>query len=446
MFSPEIFRDYDIRGLYGKDFDDEFAYDLGHAIALFFGGGNIAVSMDGRLSSPSLKKALAEGLADAGAHVIDIGLNPTPLLYFAISHLSLDAGVQVTASHLTKEWNGFKINGRDAIPIDAKEGIYKIRELVGKRGSGKGNIEKMDIKPEYVEYMLEKFGRMEGMKVVIDNGNGAVGRLAEEIFGRMGADAETINAEIDGNFPSHVADPHIRETMAELQARVVEKNADIGIAFDGDGDRAGFVMRDGSIIGADKVLMAFAGDALERQKGTVVTEVRASMAFLDFVRQRGGKPVLTRVGHSFLLRKAKEERAVWAGELTGHVYFPLEHYLFDDGIFAAVKMASIMEKIEREISSYPEYMASPEIPLKCSESAKQKAMEKIAKYVMSESPEHVIDIDGIRAEWKGGWLLARPSNTSPKIKIRFEAKSSEFYSRLEGMVKHIKEIVASVQA
>ncbi len=439
-FNQFIFRDYDIRGVVGKDFDESFALQLALALDLFFPAGPIVLSRDLRKSGIPLLNVMQLALKNQGRKVINIGENPTPLMYYAICQENAAAGVQITASHKGTQWNGFKINAAGSMPIDGATGIYEIKDsmLQGikntKNSSSIGGVENKSFREEYIQEITEKITITKKLKVVIDTGNGSVGSLLREILERFGLEVIAINEEINDQFPNHIADPHEDENLKQLQAEVIKQNADIGIALDGDGDRCGIVDNKSQIVSKDKTLMLLAKDALDKKKGPIVTEVRASMAHLDYIKENGGTPVMAKAGHSFVLRKVKEAGAVFGGELTGHMYFPLEFYDFDDGTFTAVKLIEILSKSPLDLAtlckSLPEYLPSEEFMLDVPDEVKFQKIQKIVDLVKSEGKE-VLDIDGVRITYPNiGWLLIRAANTGPKIKCRFEAKTQENYNFL----------------
>tara|TARA_Y100000310_G_C20682517_1_gene816809 strand:+ start:577 stop:1986 length:1410 start_codon:yes stop_codon:yes gene_type:complete len=452
-FNPFIFRDYDIRGVVGKDFDETFAVQLAIALDQFFKEGPIVLSRDLRRSGIPLLNAMQLTLQNRGRKVINIKENPTPLLYYAICKEQAIAGIQITASHKPGHWNGFKINAAKAMPIDGETGIYKIRDLIvnnsidnQNNNQAKGSVEEKNYREEYINEVTEKITLAKPLKIVIDTGNGSVGTLLQEILEKLGANAITINAELDDSFPNHQPDPHVDENLKQLQEKVLAEGADIGLALDGDGDRCGIIDNFGEIVSRDKTLMLLAKDALDKQKGIIVTEVRASTAYLDFIEKNGGTPVMAKAGHSFVLREVKNNSAVFGGELTGHMYFPLEFYDFDDGTFTAVKFVEILSKLNTTLNEHlktlPEYLPSPESTLEVADEIKFEKIKQITKLVKQEGKE-CLDIDGVRITYSNniGWLLIRASNTGPKIKCRFEAKTEENYNFLKSELDRYLAVV-----
>mgnify|MGYP005622686485 FL=1 len=442
-FNPLIFRDYDIRGIPGKDFDNSFANELAFAIHQFFPAGKIVLSRDLRQSGIPLLKNMQDTLTKLGRLVINAGHNPTPILYYAICKENAVAGIQITASHKGKEWNGFKVNAAGAAPVDAETGIYKIRDLIASNESPKpsnqGTTEHKNYTNSYIKEITEKITinpkHNKPLKVIIDTGNGSVGIILEKILLRLGVHAITINKELDDSFPNHQADPLKDENLIQLQAAVIDQSADLGIALDGDGDRCGIVDEKGQIVQLDKTLMLLTKDALDKGSGNIVTEVRASMAYLDYIKENQGTPIITKAGHSFVLRKVIETNAVFGGELTGHMYFPKEFYNFDDGIFTAVKLTQILSNLTKTLSeqlkTLPEYLASKEYHIKADDSTKFQKIQTIQELAKQENKDF-LGIDGVRITYPDiGWLLIRASNTGPTIKCRFEAKTEENFNFLK---------------
>ena len=450
-FDPYIFRDYDIRGLVPEDFNKKKKKKLALALDQFFEEGPIVLSRDLRKSGIPLLQIMQTTLNQKGRKVINIGENPTPLLYYAICKENAAAGIQITASHKPLPWNGFKINKKNAEPIDAATGIYQIKKIVTTQESNASEskiplaIEYKSYKEEYIKEITNKIKIKRPLTVVVDTGNGSVSSILRIILENLGCKVIAINEVVDDSFPSHPADPHVNQNLKQLQSEVKKHNADICLALDGDGDRCAIVDNCGQIVSKDKSLMLLTKDALEKKKGPIVTEVRASMAYLNFIKESGGTPIIAKAGHSFVLRKVKEHGAVFGGELTGHMFFPLEFYNFDDGIFTVVKFVEILSKLEigfnLHLKSLPEYLPSPEFVITDTDKTKFQKIKKITELVKSEGKEY-LDIDGVRITYpKLGWLLIRASNTGPKIKCRFEAKTMEGYDFLKSELKRFLSIV-----
>lgn len=444
-----IFRAYDIRGVYPNELNEDIAYKAGRAYAELMkkesGMKEVVVAEDCRLSSPPLKSALVAGLRDGGINVLDIGDAPVPVFYFTIASLKKDGGVMVTGSHNPKDYNGLKLQRKDAKPVVAETGILELERLV-KEGKLKKLIEKTvinkkDMKQAYVDYVTKKIFLKTALKVVVDTGNGSCGNIPEKILKNLGCTVETLFMTPDGNFPNHQPDPHDEKSLEALKRRVVETKADIGLAFDGDGDRIGLVDEAGNTVSGDFILMMLARQALEIKKGVVVFEVRASNTLIDDVKSRKGTPKITRAGHSYLLDEIIASKAVFGGEITGHMYFPYCYYNYDDGIFAGLKIAEIAAelatkhiKLSEYVAGLPKNFSTPEIFIESKDSEKFKIVGALQEYLKKNKYEF-LGIDGARINFKYGWGLVRASNTTPHIKCRFEADTKE----------HLDEIVAEVK-
>lgn len=430
--NPHAFKAYDIRGVYPDDVNEEVAYKTGLAYANFLKDAKkIVVGADFRHSSPSLKKSLIEGLTDGGKDVVDIGEVPTPVLYFGIAHYKHDGGIEITASHNTGECNGIKLQKEKALPIYGENGIYDIRDAVLKndlhKAETKGSVEEKEVVEEYIDYLATKVQLKKPLKVVLDCGNGACGFIPEKLFKRLGCEVETIFGEPDGDFPNHVADPYREENVEDLRKRVLEVGADLGIAFDGDGDRVGLIDKRGRIVSGEHQLMLLYRRVLDEMKGKVVMEVRTSKVALNDIEACGGEPVMAIAGHAYVLDAVFKEKAVFGGETTGHIYFPKHYYDYDDGIFTALKLAEVIteqENFEEYLDSLPTAFASKEYFVDCPDDQKKERMGALATH-LRENEYDFLDIDGVRINFPNGWALARPSNTTPHIKCRMEGDTPE---------------------
>ncbi len=446
-FSPSVFRTYDIRGIYPTDLDKEFAYNLGLAYAaLFPEAKKIVIAKEVRSGSDDLLDGLANGLLDAGCDVFEIKeIVPVSLMSFSICHYKLDGGIMVTASHNPPEWNGFKLQLKDAYPV-ISETFEKLR-LIFEHGEfekpgNRGELKEIDPCDDYVNYLAAKFTLKRPLKIVVDCGNGGVGYLAERIFKKMGCEVETLYGDFDNSFPHHLPDPYEDKNLVDLQKRVLEIKADIGFGYDGDGDRLGVIDRLGRIIRGDQYLIIFARQALEVKKGPIVCEVRTSQAFLDDIKAHGATEYFFTVAyHKAVLDKIIEKNAVFGGENTGHLYFPLDYYLYDDAVFASLKLAQVI--VEKDdfsvyVDSLPRYFISPEIFIDYPDETKKQAIEKFIS-LLKEKKYNLILVDGARIVFENGWALARFSNTSPMIKTRFEGRTQEDLIKIE---KEILPIMA----
>ncbi len=445
---PSIFRAYDVRGIYPDEINEELVYKTAVATANFLKARKVVVGADYRKSSPSLKQHVIKGFVDAGCEVMDIGFVPTPIFYYAIIKLNADGGIMVTASHNPAEYNGLKINGKNAYPIYAENGIYEIGKMVAtesfKISEKKGTVISMDMRKEYINDVVSRLNIKKKLRVVIDVGNGACDNIPESVLKTCGCEVKTILAKPDGDFPVHIPDPLKPENLRLLQEEVIKENADIGIALDGDGDRIGVVDEKGRIVTQDQILMTLAKQALDYEKGWVVFEVRTSKAVIDFVERNGGKVHITKVGHAYILDEVMKRNAVFGGELSGHLYFPYYYYPFDDGIFACAKFVEFVSELNTRLSSFvdslPRAIATPEIHIEVRDDIKFRVVEKL-KDVLKEKGYKINDIDGVRVEFEHGWGLVRASNTEPMIKCRFEADDEEELKKIKSFVMNELEKV-----
>ncbi|MCK5233386.1 MAG: phosphomannomutase/phosphoglucomutase [Candidatus Aenigmarchaeota archaeon] len=441
-----IFRSYDIRGIYPSEINEDVVYKTALAYRKILPKAKeIVVARDMRLSSPALFESLTRGLMDAGFNVIDIGMVPVSVFYFAIAHYKKDGGIMITASHNPKEYNGLKIQRENARPIVGETGIFEMEKYVlegnFQKAEEKGTMSKKEVVDEYMRYIVPKIKLKRPLKIILDPGNGTCGKIPEKIFSSLGCTAKTIFAEPDGTFPNHAPDPHDDKNLVALQKEVVKNKAGIGFAFDGDGDRAGIVDEKGRIISMDFILMMLTRQALAVKKGDVVFEVRCPNTLIDDTKTHGGNPLVTRVGHSYLLDEIIDRSAVFGGELTGHMYFPYCYYNYDDAVFASLKIAEIVSALDIPFSEYidslPRAHASPEIFIDCDDDRKFKVVEELKTY-LKENNYGFLGIDGARINFTNGWGLVRASNTTAHIKCRFEADTKE---HLEEIIKEVSGII-----
>jgi len=436
--SLHVFRAYDVRGIAmgnEPEITPEFARKIAHEFVRELGIPNpkLAVGRDDRLTGESLNTALVEGLVEAGAEVLDIGHATSPYLYFVVCNEKLDGGVSLTASHNPKEYNGFKLLHRGAIPLTSEE-----LQDVGKRMnlkddldvSNKGKVEKANFKKEYFEKLKSLAPISRKLKVVLDCGNGTAGYFAPDFFRELGFEVVELYCDPDGNFPNHMPNPENIESLKDLQKKVVEEKADLGIAFDGDGDRVGIIDENGEIIPADRILILLARDLLPRNPGAeVLFDVKCTHVLASEVERLGGKATRWKTGHSFIKRKMKEDGALLAGEVSGHMFFAENYFGVDDGLLAAAKVVSILSSSEKKISEHfadiPTTHATPEIKLSIADAKKFEIIEKIVKDFSDKFP-NCDTLDGVRVNFEDGdWGLIRASNTSPFFTLRFEANSEE---------------------
>ena len=425
-----IFRAYDIRGVYGKDLTPDIALNIGLAFGSIIEDNiEVAVGWDSRLSSLTLKSCISAGIAATGHNCVEIGLVPTPLLYFSTIHYGVKAGVMVTASHNPPEYNGFKLC-KGGVSYSYETGIKNIEEVFNTKSfkivswDKIGSIKNQNIISDYFEHLKKIIKIEKRLKVIIDAGNGACG-FAGKIFEEMGCKVKVLFGEPDGRFPNHIPDPLKSETLKALCEEVVKEKADVGIAFDGDGDRVGFVDESGRIVEGDLVFMLFIEEILKRYPNSkIIFNVLSSKALLEVINMLKGKPLMTRVGHSYIHETLLRENAPLAGEISGHYYFGRDYYGFDDGIFAALKLVEILSKSDKKFSEllerFPKYYTSPEIRVACADDKKFSVVDFL-KAKFEREGLRTITIDGVRVEFEDGWGLVRASNTEPALVLRFEA-------------------------
>ncbi|MFH1836268.1 MAG: phosphomannomutase/phosphoglucomutase [Methanobacteriota archaeon] len=434
-----IFRAYDIRGVYGGDLTDDVAEDIGKAFGSTF-KGTCAVGFDVRLSSPNLSRALISGLSSSGRDVIDLGLVPTPALYFAIHHLGLEAGVMITGSHNPPKYNGLKLwRGEGTISGKEIQDISKIIED-GVFETGAGEVSTKNIVGDYVDFIKGKVSFNRKLKVVVDSGNGTAGPIVPALLRDLGCEVVELYSEPDGSFPNHPADPTVDENLTELIETVREEDADLGMAFDGDSDRVGFISEEGEILRGDQALILYSREILAKTPGAkIIFEVKCSQGLAEDIKSHGGIPIMYKTGHSFIKDKIRKEKALIAGEMSGHFYFADDYPGYDDGIYAALRMIQILSKSENSLSeliaTMPKYVSTPEIRVKCPDEEKFKIVDEVSKALVDKGLD-VLTIDGARIQYPDGWGLIRASNTSPKLILRFEAKTER---RLQEIRKVITE-------
>lgn len=436
--SPSLFRTYDIRGVVGDTLSGEIAEFIGQAVgseALDRGHSEIAVGRDGRESGNLLTEALIKGLLSTGINVIDIGMVPTGVLYFATHHLSTRAGIMVTGSHNPPEYNGFKVvlDGQ-ALYGEAITALYD-RILKAAFKSGSGGAQSQDIVDDYIDIVSDDIQLEEPLKVVVDAGNGVAGAVAPKLLQAIGANAIPLHCEVDGSFPNHHPDPSVPENLHELIQRVQAEEADLGVAFDGDGDRLGVVTSDGKIIYADRILMMFAMDVLTRNPGgTVIYDVKCTGKLSSIIVGHGGTPLMYKTGHSLIKAKMQQCDAVLGGEMSGHFFFAERWYGFDCGMYAAARLLEVLALDPRSpsaaLNQLPGGVCTPELKVDFEE-GQHYAYMKAFKEAVSFPEARVTDIDGIRADFADGWGLVRPSNTTPSLVLRFEADTEEALQRIQ---------------
>ena len=435
----EIFRAYDIRGIVGATLTVPVVRAIGQALgtlALEAGGTTIAIGRDGRLSGPELSAALAEGIAASGANVIDIGMVPTPVTYFAAYHLGCGSAVMLTGSHNPPDYNGIKmvIAGSTL----AGEAIQELRRRIesGRVATGAGRIEHREIADAYLERVVGDVKLARPMKIAIDCGNGVTGDIAPRLFRQLGCEVTALYSEIDGRFPNHHPDPSQPKNLADLVALLADSDAELGLAFDGDGDRLGVVTKDGKIIYPDRQLMLYAQDVLARNPGaTIIYDVKCTRLLGPWIESHGGVPLIWKTGHSFVKAKLKETGAPLAGEMSGHTFFKERWYGFDDALYVGARLLEIVSR-ERDpsalLNALPDSPSTPELNWKLAEGEPHALIEKLQASSPFPNAERILAIDGVRAEYADGFGLARASNTTPVMVLRFEADTKQALERIQG--------------
>jgi phosphomannomutase/phosphoglucomutase len=430
--NANIFREYDIRGRFPEDLNAKTARTLGRALGTYYqghGARRIALGRDCRISSPELRDSLAEGLISAGMEVVDVGMVPTPLLYFSLFHLKLDGGVQITGSHNPPDYNGFKVCLGTATIYGPE--IQRVGDIVasGRFREGNGSLEQVEIIPPYLAYLAENLrpGPVK-RRVVVDAGNGVGGLAAPDVYRTMGIEVDELFCEPDGRFPNHHPDPTIPDNLQDLVARVEETGADLGIGFDGDADRIGVVDDKGNMIWGDHLMILFSRDLLERNPGArVIAEVKCSQVLFDDIERHGGVPIMWKAGHSLIKGKMKEEGALLAGEMSGHLFFAERYFGFDDAVYAGARLLEILTNTENRLQDLlddvPHMVNTPEIRMDCPDELKFQVVEALAAEFKKDYS--VIDVDGARVLFDGGWGLVRASNTQPVLVLRFEAGNED---------------------
>ena len=437
-----VFRQYDIRGVVGRELDADFALRLGKSLGTYYrekGVGCVSLGRDARLHSPEFASAMAEGLNSTGCDVIDAGMVPTPLLYFTLFRWPVQGGVMVTGSHNPKDYNGFKIClGKSTIYGDE---IQKVKDIFisEKFVEGRGTLSRREISEEYIDYVSSRLTRgKKSVKVVLDAGNGVGGVVGVPLYEKLGFDVVPLYCDPDGNFPNHHPDPTVSETLETLKKAVKAEGADLGIAYDGDADRIGCVDASGSILWGDQMMVLFSRDILKDRPGsTFVAEVKCSQTLFDDIEAHGGRAIMWKVGHSLIKAKMKEEDAVLAGEMSGHMFFADRYFGYDDAIYSGGRLLELLSRsedsIETMLSDLPVLHSTPEIRVECCEDQKFEIVREVAEAFRLDYP--VVDIDGVRVNFGDGWGLVRASNTQPVLVMRFEAESDVSLRRIRQLVE-----------
>jgi phosphomannomutase/phosphoglucomutase len=439
--NPEIYREYDIRGIIGKDIGEDEFVTIGRGFGTYFnqvGEKSIVVARDCRLSSPKISDEVTEGLINSGCNVVDIGICPTPILYFALRHLKADGGIMITASHNPPEYNGFKIcSGFDTI---YGEEIQKVRQII-ERGdfvSGKGAHSSYEITQAYIERITRDITVKSGIKVGYDAGNGTAGPVGVAILQALGCDLHDLYCDMDGSFPNHEPDPTVLDNMKDLIKEVEEHTLNVGIGVDGDGDRIGVVDSAGNIVFGDMLLLLFARDVLDNHPGaTIISEVKCSDRMYKDIEAHGGNAIMWKTGHSLIKSKMKESGALLAGEMSGHMFFADRYFGYDDAIYASCRLLEILSKTGKSLiellADVPQSYTTPEIRVDCPDHTKFELVDRLKDEFRTHYT--IIDVDGVRIVFDDGWGLVRASNTQPALVLRFEAQSKERLEEIQSMVE-----------
>lgn len=448
----EIFREYDIRGLVDPQLTPETCRAIGKGLGTALaraGAKNVAIGRDVRLSSDRIRDDLVRGLLSTGLHVIDVGVCPTPCLYFELYTGDVGGGIMITGSHNPAEYNGFKTSiGKASI---YGEKIQEIRALIEADDfeTGEGTVTEKRVLPDYLGRLTEGVAPDRGLTVVVDAGNGVAGPHAPSVLETLGCTVHKIFCEPDGNFPNHHPDPTVEANLRPMIAKVRETGADLGIAFDGDADRIGVVDEKGNILWGDRLLALFARDVLKDGPTSVIFEVKCSKGLIEDIEAHGGTPVMWRTGHSLIKQKMKETGALLAGEMSGHMFFKHRYFGFDDALYAACRVVEIVANegvpLSEIMASIPSYPSTPELRVECAEEHKFQVVKEITEHFQRSHP--VVDVDGARIDFGDGWGLVRASNTTPLLVLRFEADTEERLREIRGIVEaKLQDVMKSVVA
>ncbi len=452
-----LFREYDLRGIVGSELTEDVAERVGRAYSTYAsqrGVKRISVGRDGRLSSPALHKALLSGLLAGGLDVVDIGVCTSPLVYFSLFTLPVGGGIMITGSHNASEYNGFKIClGHTAIHGEEIQELQRIMER-GVFISGTGRVSSHPIIPDYLAYIKKSFSHVKAdrLHVVIDCGNGAAALVAKDALELLGCKVTSLYGDLDGRFPNHHPDPTVLENLSDLMQSVKQHGADVGIGYDGDADRIGAVDEQGNVLWGDRLLVLYSRDILAVKPGsTIISEVKASQSLYDDIAKHGGRPIMWKTGHSLIKAKMKEESAVLAGEMSGHMFFADRYFGYDDAVYASCRLIEILAQCGRRlselVSDLPDTVVTPEIRVDLPDTVKFEVVKHVTKrlteYWREKQPlgpaklmlRDLITIDGVRAIFEDGWGLIRASNTQPALVLRFEATSSTQLDKIRTFVE-----------
>lgn len=435
-----IFREYDIRGTVGKDLTPEVARLIGLGFGTLMqsqGGSEVSVGRDNRLSSEELKAALVEGIRSTGCNVIDLGLVPTPLLYFSLHYLPVHGGMMITGSHNPPEFNGFKVCvGKNTLFGPEIQDLRRLIEA-GNFRQGNGSYGKAEILGPYLSAAKKRVRLERPISVVTDAGNGTAGLVAPTLLRDLGCTVHDLFSTPDGHYPHHHPDPTIPENLTELRRRVMATGSEVGIGYDGDADRIGVVDHEGNILWGDQLMILFSRDLLSRHPGaSVVFEVKSSQTLVDDIRKHGGNPIMWAAGHSLIKKKMRDENALLGGEMSGHIFLAENYYGFDDAIFASCRLLEILSRghgsLKEMLADVPKTYSTPEIRIACPEEEKFRIVDEVMCSFAEQYP--IIDVDGVRVVLEDGWGLVRASNTQPVLVLRFEALSTKRLAEIQELV------------
>lgn len=453
MLQQSIFREYDIRGIADQELLDEDVERLGKSLATYLirhSGYKLCLGRDCRLSGSRIHAALRKGMVSAGAHVWDVGVVPTPVLYYSAVHFKADGAVMITGSHNPPEYNGLKtVCGGGTLHGEQIQQIYKLIQNADFE-QGAGTVKEIDAVTPYVDEIASQFHFGRKVKVVLDAGNGTAGPVVHRLMKKLNVDVVELFYEMDGHFPNHHPDPTVLENLKHLKAAVKNSKAELGIAFDGDSDRIGAVDENGDVVYGDMLLLVFGREILTRKPGsTFIGEVKCSQIMYDKLKELGGNPIMFKTGHSLIKAKMKEQHAELAGEMSGHMFFGDRYYGYDDALYAACRLLEIVAKsgkpLSAQLSGIPKLVSTPELRVDCPDDKKFRVVTKVAEQVGKDFT--VVDVDGVRAIFESGWGLVRASNTQPVLVMRFEATTEallkKYRTYLEGVVEQAKKEVGA---
>lgn len=450
MIAKEIFRAYDIRGVVDLTLTEDAVFAIGRAIGtkvIALNGDSIVIGRDGRLSGPILSESLRKGILATGCNVVDIGVVPTPVLYFASHFLKIKSAVMLTGSHNPANYNGLKIIINDiAIYNESIQELYQII-CTKKFAEGSGQYKTIDVAPAYIAAISNSVKQHKKLKIVIDCGNGAAGIIAKDLFNKLGCEVISLYCDIDGNFPNHHPDPSDPNNLTVLRETVIAQKADIGFAFDGDGDRVGIIDDKGKIIWPDRALMLIAQSVLADNPGaTIIYDVKCSRDLATIINDAGGRALMWNTGHSLIKAKMRETNALLAAEMSGHVFFKDRWYGFDDALYTAARLIELLSsstlKTSAQFAKFPEAYSTPELNIDVTEANKFSLMQELIKQAKEIVNCNIITVDGMRLEFSKGWGLIRPSNTTPRLVLRFEASTEEVLTEIKNIFRQMFAAIA----